>query len=155
MSTNLTILLTLYQHANVAKMKKDEKLAVWVVIVSRGQAPPPYKRWSGVDDAKLLEAQSDIVEMAHAAIGHLEELKKKELVLAAMTMSSKEFNQLVAQKNQSIVESAVASGNAHINSDAPIPPPELIVNSTMTTSNNASTDTSGDRGGVVGDEDGI
>ena len=31
-----------------------------------------------------------------------------------------------------------------------VTPPELIVNSTMTTSNNASTDTSGDRGGVVG-----
>ena len=92
--------------------------------------------------------------MAHTALGHLEELKKKELVLAAMTMSSEEFEQLVAQRNQLIVESAVASG-AHINSDAPIPPPELIVNSTMTTSNNASTDTSGDRGGVVGDEDGI
>ena len=90
--------------------------------------------------------------MAHRALGHLEELKK-ELVLAAMTMSSKEFDQLVTQRNQLIVESVVESDNYHINSDAPIPPPELIVNSTMTTSNNASTDTSGDRGGVVGDED--
>ena len=90
--------------------------------------------------------------MAHTALGHLEELKKKELVLAAMTMSNEEFDQLVAQRNQLIVESAVASGDAHINSDAPILPPELIVNSTMTT-NDASTDTSGDRGGVVGGED--
>jgi hypothetical protein len=138
----------------VAKMKKDEKLAAWVVIVSSGRATPPYERWTGVDDAKLLEAQSEIVEMAHTALGHLEELKKKELVLAAMTMSNEEFNQLVAQRNQLIVESAVASGDAHINSDAPILPPELIVNSTMTT-NDASTDTSGDRGGVVGGEDGL
>jgi hypothetical protein len=38
---DLTILLTWYQHANVAKMKKDEKLAVWVAIVSSGRAPPP------------------------------------------------------------------------------------------------------------------
>ena len=38
---NLTVLLTWYQHANVAKMKKDEKLAVWVVIVSSRRAPPP------------------------------------------------------------------------------------------------------------------
>jgi hypothetical protein len=79
---NLTVLFTWYQHANVAKMKKDEKLAVWVVIVSSGRASPPYERWTGVDDAKLLEAQSDIVEMVHTALGHLEELKKKELVLA-------------------------------------------------------------------------
>ena len=93
-STNLTVLLTWYQHANVAKMKKDEKLAAWVVIVSSGRAPPPYERWTGVDDAKLLEAQSDIVEMAHTALGHLKELKKKELVLASITMSNEEFDQV-------------------------------------------------------------
>ena len=68
-----------------------------------------------------------------------------------MTMS----DQLVAQRNQLIVESAVASGDDHINSDAPILPPELIINSTMTTGNNASTDTTGDGGGVVGGEDGL
>jgi hypothetical protein len=43
-----------------------------------------------------------------------EYLKKKELVLAAMTMSNEEFDQLVAQRNQLIVKSAVASGDAHI-----------------------------------------
>jgi hypothetical protein len=144
---NLTVLLTWYQHSNVAKMKKDKKLAAWVVIVSSGRAPPPYEQWSGVDNAKLLEAQSDIVEMAHTALGHLEELKKKELVLAAITMSNEEFDQLVIQRNQLIVELAVASGDNHINSDALILPPKLIVNSTMTTGNNASTDTFGDRGG--------
>ena len=68
-------------------------------------------------------------------------------MLAATTMSNEEFDQLVAQRNQLIVESAVASGNDHINSDAPILPPKLIVNSTVTTGNNASTDTSGDGGG--------
>jgi len=134
-------------------MKKDKKPVAWVVIVRRGRAPPPYERWTGVDDAKLLEAQSDIVEMAHAALGHQEELKKKELVLAPMTMSNKEFDQLVAQRNQLIVESVVASGNDHINSDAPISPPELIGNSTTTTGNNASTDTSGYGKGGVGGED--
>ena len=62
--------------------------------------------------------------MAHMALGCLEELKKKELVLAAMMMSNDEFDQLVAQRNQLIVESPVASGDDHINSDAPIPPPD-------------------------------
>jgi hypothetical protein len=74
-----------------------------------------------------------------------------------MTMSNEEFDQLVAQRNHLIVESAMASGNDHINSDAPILPPELIVNSTMTTGNNAFTDTTGDGGGggVVGAVDGL
>ena len=49
----------------------------------------------------------------------------------------------------------VVSGNDHINSDAPIPPPKLIVNSTVNTGNNASTDTSGDEGGDAGGEDGL
>ena len=48
----------------------------------------------------------------------------------------------------------VESGDDHINSDAPIPPPELIVNLTVNTGNNASTDTSGDEGGDAGGEDG-
>jgi hypothetical protein len=136
-------------------MKKDKRLAAWVVIVSSGRATPRYERWTGIDDAKLLEVQSDIVEMAHTALGHLEELKMKESVLAAMTMNIEEFDQLVAQRNQLIVESAVASGDDHINSDAPIPPPELIVNSTATTGNKASTDTSMDGRGSLGGEDGL
>jgi hypothetical protein len=143
---DLTILLTWYQHANVGKMKKDEKIAAWVDIVSSGRAQPSYERWTEVDDAKLLEAQSDIVEMAHTALGHLEELKKKELVLASMTMSNEEFDQLVARRNQLFVESAVASGNT---------PPEVTVTLTATAGDNASTDTSGDGGGVVGGEDGL
>jgi hypothetical protein len=40
---DLTILLIWYQHANVGKMKKDEKLAAWVDIVSSRRAPPSYE----------------------------------------------------------------------------------------------------------------
>jgi hypothetical protein len=108
---DLTILLTWYQHANVSKMKLDEKLAAWVDIVSSGRAPPSYERWTEVDNSKLLEAQSNIVEMAHTALGHLEELKKKEMVLAAMTMSNDEFDQLSAQRNQ-LTSTATAGDNA-------------------------------------------
>jgi hypothetical protein len=146
---DLGILLTWYQHANIAKMNKPERLAVWEAIVSSGRAPPSYKRWTEADDANLLEAQSDVVKMAHTALGHLEDLKKKELVLAAMAMSNEEFDRMVAQRNQLIVES----------SDDPNQPPELIVHSTVhltaTTGNTASIDTSGDGGGVVGGENGL
>ena len=150
---DLGVLLTRYQRANVAKMKNPERLAAWVAIVSSGRAPPAYERWTEADEANLLEAQSDVVEMAHTALGHLEELKKKELVLAAMTMSNKEFNRLVAQRNQLIVESMVSelAGSENTPSDAPIPPPD----STATTGDTASIDTPEDGGGVVGGEDGI
>jgi len=39
----LTVLLTWNQNANVDKMKKEEKPAVWVVIVSSGRVPLPYE----------------------------------------------------------------------------------------------------------------
>jgi hypothetical protein len=125
-------------------MNKPERLAAWAAIVRSGRAPPSYTK---ADDANLLEAQSDVVEMAHTALGHLEELKKKELELAAMAMSNEEFDRLVAQRNQLIVESVV--------SDDPNLPPELIVHSTTTTSNTTSIDSSGDGGGVVGGDDGL
>jgi hypothetical protein len=47
-----------------------------------------------------LEAQSDIVEMAHMALGHLEALMKKELVLAAMTMTDEEFQKIGHQQER-------------------------------------------------------
>ncbi len=46
-------------------------------IKNNGKAPPSFERWTDADKEKLLEAQSDIVEMAHTALGHLEQMKKK------------------------------------------------------------------------------
>ena len=45
-----------------------------------------------------MEAHSDIVDMAHTALGQLEALKKKELTLAAMTMPDDEFEKLCADQ---------------------------------------------------------
>jgi hypothetical protein len=60
-------------------MKKEEKLSAWVAIVNRGKAPPSFEKWTDDDDLKLMEAQSDVVEieMAHTALGHMEAPKKK------------------------------------------------------------------------------
>jgi len=44
------------------------------------------------DEEQLKEAQSNVVEMAHTALGHLEALKKKELLLAALLMTQEEFD---------------------------------------------------------------
>ncbi len=85
---DLGVLLTWYHSANIAKMKKPERLAAWVAIVSSGRAPPSYEQWTKAGDANLLEAQSDVIDMAHTALGHLEELKKEELMLAVMMMSN-------------------------------------------------------------------
>ena len=65
----MTVLLTWHQVPKVASMKKEEKKNTWLRIVeSRTVA----------DDLLLEEAQSNIVEMAHTHLGHMEALKKKE-----------------------------------------------------------------------------
>ena len=105
-SGDLTTLLTWHQCPKVATMKKDAKFVAWMEIKSRGKAPPSFERWNDGDEEKLLEAQSDIVDMAHTAIGQLEALKKKELTLAAMTMPEDEFEKLCADRKKLIVESS-------------------------------------------------
>ncbi len=74
-----------------------------------------FEQWTNDNDARLLEAQSDVIKIAHTAIGHLKAIKKKELVLAAMTMTKEEFQKLVADRTALIVKSA-ASGDDHPNS---------------------------------------
>ena len=85
---------------------------------------------------QLEEAKSDIVEMEHTHLGHMEALKKKELVLAARAMLQKEFDKLVADRNSVLGDSTSVTGEAEPanelivdpppNSDTPVdtPPPE-------------------------------
>lgn len=50
---------------------------------------------------RLEEAQLDIIEMAYMALGQMEALKKKEvLVLVAHAMLQEEFNQLVLAQSE-------------------------------------------------------
>jgi hypothetical protein len=60
-------------------MNKEEKLAKWGRIVTSMKPPPLYEKWTNGDEVKLEEAQLDIIEMAHTALGHMVALKKKEL----------------------------------------------------------------------------
>ena len=131
-SADLTTLLTWHQYPKVAGMKKAAKFVAWMEIKNRRKAPPAVERWTDGDEEKLLEAQSDTVDMAHTAIGQLEALKKKELTLAAMTMPEDEFEKLCADRKKMIVESSSLPDTA-----APNPASLLIVDST----NNTNMDT--------------
>ena len=66
--------------------------------------------WMHEDEVKLEEAQSDIVEMAHTALGHMVALKKKELLLAAREMSQEEFDQLVAARSEATESGRIGGG---------------------------------------------
>jgi hypothetical protein len=109
------------------------------IVLEQNKVPPPFEKWTDADDMQLEEAKSDIVEMEHTHLGHMEALKKKELVLAARAMSQEEFVQLVADRHSlvgdlmmcvSLPSSEAAPANELIvdpppNSDAPVdtPPP--------------------------------
>jgi len=141
-STNLTSLLTWHQHPKVAGMKKDAKFVAWMELKKRGKAPPAFDKWTDGDDEKLLEAQSDIVDMAHTALGQLEALKKKELLLSAMTMPDDEFEKMCADREKLIVESSTLP-------DTVAPPlPLLIVDST----DNTTVETLDNEGQIMVDE---
>ena len=112
----------------VASMKKEEMQNTWLRIVESRKAPPLYKKWTIEDDLLLEEAQSSIVKMAHTHLGHMEALKKKELLLAACAMSQEVFDKLMADRNESIAELIIKSIINFTSSDA-LPENELIVKS--------------------------
>ncbi len=122
-------------------------------IKRRGKAPPAFDKWTHHDEEQLNEAQSDVVEMAHTALGHLEALKKKELLLATLLMTQEEFEQLAAEREKLIAEWA-ASNDDPLIFDAPN---ELLVGDTDIDNDggDASSDTSGGGGIFKGVEDGV
>jgi hypothetical protein len=112
-------------------------------------------KWTHYDKEQLKEAQSDVVEMAHTALSHLEALKKKELLLAALLMTQEEFDKLAAEREKLIVESAALASNGNpLIFDAPN---ELIVGAADIENNSgdASSDTYGGGGGFMGGEEGV
>jgi hypothetical protein len=65
----------------------------------------------------MLEAQSNVVETKHTALGQLKVPKKKELLLAALTMSQNEFANLSAEREKLIVESLIVDLSKNITVD--------------------------------------
>ena len=60
-----------------SRHEEEGKLSAWVVIVNHGKAPPSFEKWTNANNVKLLGSQSNVIEMAHTALGHMEAPKKK------------------------------------------------------------------------------
>ena len=106
-------------------------------------------------EEQLKEVQFSIIEMAHTALGCLEVLKKKELLLATLLMTQEEFDKLAADREKLIVElAALASNNDPHFSETPN---ELIVGAAnnQNISAIASSDTSRGRGRFMTGEEGV
>jgi hypothetical protein len=63
-------------------------------IVDNNRQPPLFSRWTKADERKLAEASVTTVTIGHTALGRMVDMKKKELVLAAVSMSNEEFEVL-------------------------------------------------------------
>ncbi len=99
-ATDLTVLLTWHQHKKVAGMNKATKVIVWKEIVDNNRQPPLFSRWTEADERKLAEALATTVDIGHTALRRMVEMKKKELVLAAVTMSNDEFEVLQQEQER-------------------------------------------------------
>ena len=70
------------------------KVLAWKGIIDKNLQPPLFSRWTKADERKLAEASVTTVTIGHTALGRMVAMKKKELVLAAATMSNEEFEVL-------------------------------------------------------------
>ncbi len=75
-------------------MNKAAKVLARKGTVNNNQQPPSFSRWTKADERKLAEALITMVTIGHTALGRMVGMKKKELVLAAVTMSNEEFKVL-------------------------------------------------------------
>jgi hypothetical protein len=63
-------------------------------IVDNNRKPPSFSRWTKADERNLAKASVTTVTICHTALGRMVDMKKKELVLAAASMSNEEFEVL-------------------------------------------------------------
>jgi hypothetical protein len=69
-------------------MNKAAKILAWKGIVDSNRQPPLFSKWTEADERKLAEVSVTTVTIGHTALGRMIDMKKKELVLAAATMSN-------------------------------------------------------------------
>jgi hypothetical protein len=100
----LTILLTWHQHQKIAGMNKAAKVLAWKGISDNNWQPPSFSKWTKADERKLAEASATIVTIGHTALIRMVDMRKKELVLAVVTMPNKEFKVLLQERQKQLNE---------------------------------------------------
>ncbi len=101
---DLTIVLTWHQHQKISGMKKAAKVLAWKGIVDNNRQPPLFSKWTKADERKQAAVSVTTVTIRHTALGRMVDMKKKELVLAAATMSNDEFEVLRQDQERRLYE---------------------------------------------------
>ncbi len=73
-------------------------------IVNNNWQPPLFSKWTEADERKLAEALATTVTIGHTALGRMVDMKKKELLLEAVTMLNDEFEVLRQERERGLNE---------------------------------------------------
>ena len=120
--TELDALLAWHQADKTKGAKKADKLEQWKKILSDGQQPPEYKRWTEEDEERLLDLGN--IDIKDTQYGRELALKERELEAAADKMSRekrdalrRKFDEMDAEEALNTLAS-VASEQAQVTASA-------------------------------------
>ena len=103
---------------------------VWKGIVDYNWQPPSFSKWTKADERKLAEALATTVTIGHTALGRMVDMKKKELLLAAVTMSNDEFKVLRQERERQLNEQITDQESSTQTEDELVAALETSVNTT-------------------------
>ena len=123
--TELDTLLAWHQVAKTKGAKRGDKLEQWTKILSDGQQPPEYERWTEEDEERLLALGKTNIDMKDTQYGRELALKERELEAAADTMSRekrdalrRKFDEMDAEEALSALASVDADEHAQMTASA-------------------------------------
>ena len=122
--TELDALLAWHQADKTKGAKKADKLEQWKKILSDGQQPPEYERWTEDDEERLLALGKTNIDIKDTQYGRELALKERELEAAADKMSRekrdalrRKFDEMDAEEALNTLAS-VASEHAQVTASA-------------------------------------
>jgi hypothetical protein len=111
-------------------MNNAVKILAWRGIVDNNRQPPLFGRWTKAKERRLVEALVTMVAICHTALGRMVDMKKKDFVLVAATMSNKEFEVLWQDQERQLNEQITDQESSAPTEDALVAALETSVNAT-------------------------
>ncbi len=106
------------------------RFLAWKGIVDNNQQPPSFSKWTKADERKLAEALATMLTIGHTALGRMVDMKKKELVLAAVTLLNNEFKVLRQERDRRLNEQITDQESSAQTEDELVAALETSINAT-------------------------
>jgi hypothetical protein len=96
---DLDAVLTWYGVAKLGTLGKVEKLEKWASIQENNGQPKEFERWTDGDEAALIEASREDIELGDTALGRLQKKKKADFVKTARKFTDEEWAEMTAARS--------------------------------------------------------